>query len=97
MTRTTNESKRLSTPITTWGEQMTDAPGYQIESTKPQMPRMNAVWEIYVDGATWKSNPSSVGGVGVAVFADDRLWFASHRQLVGDVSNSGGIGVNVGS
>ncbi|UOL49096.1 ribonuclease H [Leptolyngbya phage Lbo240-yong1] len=58
-----------------------------IKSLKPSRPRIGAKWSIHCDGATFETNPSSMGGWGFAVFCDDQLWAASHGQLVGDITN----------
>lgn len=54
-----------------------------IESLKPRKPPLDAVWEVYCDGATKGSNPSSEGGYGFSVWCNDKLYYAQHGQLVG--------------
>ena len=56
----------------------------KIETQKPHKPPINAVWEIYCDGATKESNPSSEGGYGFSVWCNDRLYYAQHGHLVGE-------------
>lgn len=50
-------------------------------------PRTDAKWTVHCDGATHSGSPSSMGGIGLAVFADGLLVYAQHLRLVGQVTN----------
>lgn len=58
-----------------------------IRSHKPTPPRTDAIWTAFCDGATLRTNPSSEGGWGFAIFADDLLYFAAHGKVCGNVSS----------
>lgn len=59
-----------------------------ITSHRNTRPSLEAEWVLHIDGATLGSNPSSVGGAGLTVWADSKLYYAQHCAMVGSSTNN---------
>jgi ribonuclease HI len=58
-----------------------------ILSSKPARPPIDAVWKIHIDGATYGSNPSSVGSAGLTVWVSELLYHAETHQKILSTNN----------
>ena len=59
-----------------------------MESARPLSVTNAGEWEMYVDGATFATNPSSLGSLGFTVWYNGKLFFAFHSTLIGEVTGN---------
>jgi len=57
-----------------------------IETALPYQSHSNTIWKLHIDGSV--KSDHKIGAAGFCVYADDKVYFAQSRKLIGDYITS---------